>query len=823
MTASTPPVAGLSRSEKQALLRQILAERISRPRTEPVSFAQERLWFLDRLHPGSAFYNLAYAFRLHGALDGPALERALGEIVRRHEPLRTTLQEREGAPVQVIVPFGGFALPVQDLSGAGEAAREAEAQRQLFHWTRRPFDLAAGPLFRTGLLRLGEEDHVLLLGIHHVVTDEWSMGVLFGELSTLYQAYREGRGSPLPELSVRYADYVVHQREQLRGEALERELSYWKARLSGIPTLLELPTDRPRPQVQSNRGTYEQAELPRDLLGRLKTLGHREGATLYMVVLSAFQVLLSKYSGSEDVVVGTSIAGRTRREVEELIGFFVNTLVLRTDLSGDPSLRDVLGRVREVTLGAYEHQEMPFDRLVAELQPERSLGHSPLFQVMFSQRDQEGSGPRLPGLRLHPLACDPDTVKFDLNLAFRESPDCLSVVVGYRSELFDRSTTRRMLAHLGRVLEQFAADPTLRFSELELLGEAERRVLVNEWNATDAEYPRGACIHELFEAQVERTPGAVAASCEGRTLSYAELDERSNRLAHYLAARGVGPEVRVGICMEPSLEMVVGVLATLKAGGAYVPLDPTSPEARLSMMLEDSTPAALLTQAALNRVEGGLLPKSTVQVVEVDAGAAAWAALPGTSPAVADLAPENLGYVIYTSGSTGRPKGVMVPHRGVCNAIRAFTAAYRIGEGARVLFFAPLHFDASVLDLFTALCSGATLVVASREAMMPGEDLLGLLRRERVTHAKFTPSALAATPWAELPELKTVISTGEACSAEVVARWAPGRRFLNGYGPTEASVRVTAHETSDGTRPPPIGRPVANVRLYAVDGWGNPV
>ncbi|HEX7243296.1 MAG TPA: amino acid adenylation domain-containing protein, partial [Longimicrobiaceae bacterium] len=609
----------------------------------------------------------------------------------------------------------------------------------------------------------------------------------------------------------------------LRGEALERQLSYWKARLSGAPALLELPTDRPRPQVQSDRGAHEQATLPRDLAERLRALARREGATLYMVVLAAFQALLSRYSGSDDVVVGSPVAGRTRREVEELIGFFVNTLVLRTDLGGDPSLRDVLRRVREVTLGAQEHQEMPFDRLVAELQPERSLGHSPLFQVMFSQRDQEGSGLRLPGLRLHSLDCDPDTVKFDLNLAFSERSDGLSVVLGYRTELFDRSTTRRMLAHLARVLEQIASDPDLRFSELEVLGEAERRQVVEEWNRTEQAYPREVCIHELFEAQVKRTPGAVAASFEGRTLSYAELNERANRLAHYLAAWGVGPEVRVGICMEPGLEMVVGVLAVLKAGGAYVPLDPACPAARLSMMLEDSAPAALLTQAGLIRVREELLRKGTVRVVEVDADAAAWATMPETNPSRADFTPERLCYVIYTSGSTGRPKGVMVQHRGVCNSIRAFSAAYRIGAKARVLFFAPLHFDASVLDIFTALCSGATLVVASREALMPGEDLLALLRSERVTHAKFTPSALAATPWAELPELKTVISTGEACSAEVVARWAPGRRFLNGYGPTEASVRVTVQETADGTRPPPIGRPVANVRLYVLDGWGSPV
>ncbi|HEY7770659.1 amino acid adenylation domain-containing protein, partial [Longimicrobium sp.] len=444
----------------------------------PPSFAQERLWFIDRLEPGSAVYNMPMARRLAGPLNAAALERALGEIVRRHEALRTVFAEVDGSPAQVVAPFAGFALPVEDLSGLGEADREEAVRRRAGEEARRPFDLAAGPLFRAALLRLGAEDHVLLVGMHHIVSDGWSMGVLNRELSALYAAYREGRESPLPELPVQYADYAVWQREQLTGEVLDRQLAYWRERLAGAPELLELPTDHPRPPVQTHRGATVPVELSPELLERLQRLGRSEGATLYMVALAAFQVLLGKYAGSDDVVVGSPIAGRARSEVEGLIGFFVNTLVLRTDLSGDPGFREVLRRGREVTLGAYEHQEVPFEKLVAELSPERSLSHSPLFQVSFTLDNAQGAGGGLGGLAVQGVGTDFEAAKFDLSLSLTAAAQGLRGALNYGTDLFERGTIERMLGHLERVLEQVADNADVRLSQLELLGNAERALVL---------------------------------------------------------------------------------------------------------------------------------------------------------------------------------------------------------------------------------------------------------------------------------------------------------------------------------------------------------
>ncbi|MEO6082236.1 MAG: condensation domain-containing protein, partial [Umezawaea sp.] len=521
-----------------------------------LSFAQERLWFIDRLEGGSAPYNIPAALRLRGALDVDALERSLGEIVRRHESLRTVFREVDRGAVQVIAPFAGFALPIDDLSGLHPAARETEVRRRAREDAARPFDLAQGPLVRAALLRVADEEHVLLLCIHHIVTDGWSSGVLLRELSALYAAYRDGSDSPLAELPVQYADYAVWQREQLRGEVLDRQIGYWKERLAGAPALLELPADRPRPPVQSHRGAREMLDLPRALLDRLQALGRGEGATLYMVLLGAFQLLLSKYSGSEDIVVGSPIAGRTRREVEELIGFFANTLVLRTDLSADPTFRALLGRVREGTLGAYEHQEVPFEPLVAELQPERTLSHPPLFQVMFTLQNVDGYGVGLAGLRMEGVAGEVETTKFDLSLTAVPHDGGLGGTLEYSTDLFDPSTVRRMAAHLERVLEQVAENADVRLSELELLSAEERGLVVDAWNRTAAEVPADRCIHALFEEQAARTPGAAALRFGEDSLTYGELNARANRLAHYLAGLGVGPETRVAICLERGPEMV---------------------------------------------------------------------------------------------------------------------------------------------------------------------------------------------------------------------------------------------------------------------------
>ncbi|HST59694.1 MAG TPA: condensation domain-containing protein, partial [Longimicrobium sp.] len=513
----------------------------------PLSFAQERLWFLDQLESRSAFYNLPAALRLGGPLDAAALERALGEIVRRHEALRTSFPEVNGAPVQAILPFAGFSLRVEDLSALDGTAREADVRRRAREDGERPFDLARGPLFRASLLRLADDDHVLSMCMHHIVSDGWSMNVLAGELSALYGAYTAGAESPLPALAVQYADFAVWQREHLRGEVLDRQIAYWKGQLAGAPALLELPADRPRPALQSYRGAHETAEFGEGLLERLEALGRREGATLYMVLLSAFQVLLGKYAGTDDVVVGSPIAGRTRAETEPLIGFFVNTLVLRTELDGDPTFREVVARVRTATLAAYEHQDVPFERLVAELEPERSLSHAPLFQVVFALGNTGDAATALPGLRTAAMEPELDAAKFDLSLGVEQDASGLRGSMAYSTDLFDRATITRMLGHLARVLEQVAEHADVRLSALRLMDNAERAAVVRQGDRAGTASPAAERIHALFQAQAARTPDAVALVGRGGSLTYRALDARANRLANHLAGLGVGPEVRVGL------------------------------------------------------------------------------------------------------------------------------------------------------------------------------------------------------------------------------------------------------------------------------------
>ncbi|HEX2203314.1 MAG TPA: amino acid adenylation domain-containing protein, partial [Longimicrobium sp.] len=801
---------------------------VGRDRPLPLSFAQERLWFLDQLESDSAFYNIPVALRLSGAMDVSALERALGEIVRRHEALRTTFPEVDGAPVQAIAPFGGFALPVGDLSALEETEREAEVRRRVADDAARPFDLTHGPLFRAALLRLSAEEHVLVLSMHHVVSDGWSLGVLFRELSALYEAYAEGRESPLADLPVQYADFAVWQRAQLRGETLERQLAYWKGRLAGAPALLELPTDHPRPAVQTYRGAEEAVELPAGLLQRLEALGWGEGATLYMVLLSAFQLLLSKYAGTDDVVVGSPMAGRTRGEVEGLIGFFVNTLVLRTDLSGDPTFRELLGRVRDTTLGAYEHQEVPFERLVEVLQPERSLSHSPLFQVMFTLEDAEGTRASLPGLRAESVDAEVTTTKFDLTLSLGSDGGRLRGALVYSTDLFDRATIQRMAGHLERVLEQVSSRPDARLSEVELPSAEERDVVLHAWNRTEAGFPADVCIHQLIEDQAERTPNAVAVVFEDDAVTYGELNARANRLAHRLVRLGVGPEVRVGLCLERSVEMVVSILAVLKAGGAYVPLDPGYPAERLAYMLEDSGVPVLLTQERLR----GILPSSNATVLAVDSE---WAEIEteraeNPTPAVS---PSNLAYVIYTSGSTGRPKGAMNAHRGVVNRLWWMQAEYGIGAEDVILQKTPFSFDVSVWEFFWPLQQGAKLVMARPEGHRDPAYLAEVIETEGVTTLHFVPSMLQQfveeADSARCGSLQRVICSGEALPPALVARF--HERFPatvglhNLYGPTEAAVDVSywACERGDATGVVPIGRPVWNTQLYVLDAALRPV
>jgi amino acid adenylation domain-containing protein len=816
MTVPPESAGTLPRREKQELLRKILLEKIGRTRTAPTSFAQERLWFIDRLEPGSAVYNIPVAWRLEGALDAAALERALGEIVRRHEALRTAFAEVGGSPVQVIAPFGGFALPVEDLSGLGEAAVERRAGEE----ARQGFDLSAGPLFRAVLLRLGAENHVLLLTMHHVVGDGGSLGVLYRELSALYEAYREGGESPLPDVGVQYADHAVWQREHLRDGALEEKLAYWRGRLGDAPALLELPTDHPRPAVQTFRGAHERVELPLELLERLQALGRSEGATLYMVLLSAFQVLLGKYSGSDDIVVGSPIAGRTRKEIEETIGFFVNTLVLRTDLSGDPSFREVLRRVREVTLGAYEHQDVPFEKLVAELQPERSLSHSPLFQVMFALQNAVERGLALPGLEVSEAGAELASAKFDLSLMPRATAQGLRVGLNYSTDLFERGTIERMLGHLARVLEQVAADADVRLSQLELLSAEERGLVVDAWNRTAAEYPADQCIHELFQEQAARTPDAVAVVFEGAPLTYAELNERANQLAHYLRRRGVGPEVRVGICLERSLEMVIALLAVLKAGGAYVPLDPAYPAERLAYTLSDAGVPVVLAE---EKVRATLAVPDGVELISLDAARAELAAEPAENPE-SGAGPDSLAYVIYTSGSTGRPKGVMNHHGGVVNLLWSMRGTVAMAPGDRLLALTTIAFDISVLELFLPLLSGARVEVLGRSVALDPARLREAVAAGGGTVLQATPATwrlLLDAGW-EGGEGLRALSGGEALPAELAARLRERVGALwNVYGPTETTIWSTAQPLGAGPDAGgghvSIGAPVANTRVYVVD------
>ncbi|MFL5542599.1 MAG: amino acid adenylation domain-containing protein, partial [Longimicrobiaceae bacterium] len=794
---------------------------VERGQAPPLSFAQERLWFLDRLEPGNPFYNLPAALRLGGALDVPALERALGEVVRRHEALRTTFAEGGEGPVQVIAPFAGFALPVEDLSALDEGEREAELRRRATAEGVRPFDLAAGPLFRAALLRLGDDDHVLLLGMHHVVSDGWSMRVLFRELSALYAAYQGGGESPLPELPVQYADFAVWQREQLRGQALDRQLAWWKERLAGAPALLELPTDHPRPAAQTYRGGRVPVELPPELLERLQALARAEGATLYMVVLAAFQVLLARYAGSDDVVVGSPVAGRTRREVEDLVGFFINTLVLRTDLSGGPAFREVLRRVREATLGAYEHQDVPFEKLVEELRPERSLSHAPLVQVVFNlnQAAAPGGG-GLPGLRVDDVAGGGAVAKFDLSLDLTVTGRGLLGALTYATDLFEPRTAARMLEHLRRVLEQVTEDADAPVSRLRLAGAGERRALLDEWNRTARPFPRGLCIHERFAAQVRERPHAQALAWDDLQLTYAELDARANRLAHHLVQQGVGPDARVGVMLERGPELVVSLLAVLKAGGCYLPLDPEYPAERLALMLADAGARVLVTRRGLLSA----VPAFGGAAVCLDEAADALAAAPADAPRSA-AHPDNLAYVVYTSGSTGRPKGVMVAHRHVVQLV-VETDYVRLGPGDRVAQASNASFDALAFEAWGALLNGATLVGIPREVLLSPATVGEFLRDERIT-TLYQTTALLNQLSRERPgvfaSVREVLFGGQAADADrvrhLLATGKP-RRLLHMYGPTETTAWCSweeVEEVADDALTVSVGRPTGNQRIYVLD------
>ncbi|MET0622456.1 MAG: amino acid adenylation domain-containing protein, partial [Pyrinomonadaceae bacterium] len=788
----------------------------------PLSFAQQRLWFLSQVGADRATYNLPVVYELLGVLNVETLERSLNEVIRRHESLRTTFTIRDGQPVQVVRPSLTVGIPVVEPPAADDRdALWAELRRQSDEYSRQPFDLERGPLVRATLLKVSAEEHYFVVALHHIIGDAWSLGILMSELSALYHAFSAGRPSPLAELPIQYADFAAWQREWMQGEVMRRQLDYWKEKLGDLPPALRLPTDHPRPSVLTHRGGALCLPMSGRLTGELNDLCRREGVTLFMALLAAFDVLLYRYTGQTDLSVGTPISGRSRPEAEGLIGLFVNTIVLRADLSGDPTFRELLGRVREMMLEAHAHQDVPFEKLVGELRPERSASHSPLFQVMLVLQNAPVED-HMPSseltISLSGLDVDIGTSYFDLVVSIEESQGSLLAYWNYMTDLFEPATVERMFAHFQTLLESVVADPGRRISALDILGDEERRRLLVEANETRAPYSDGACVHELFEAQAARTPDALALVFGDTRVTYAELNARANRLARRLRALGVGPEEIVGLHFERSAEMVVAILAVLKAGGAYVPLDPAYPADRLAFMLEDSGARLLLTGRRLADPPHA----GRARVVRVDDERQAVEGQSGANLAPAATA-DNLAYCIYTSGSTGRPKGVMIAHRGVCNLAAAAARVFDVRPESRVLQFAPYSFDASVFEIFTALAAGAALVLAPRTTLMPGPALVELLREQAVTTVLFPPTVLAAMPDARLDALRALIAGGEECPPEVARRWADGRRFFNAYGPTETTVCATIVECADTSGKLPIGLAMSNMEVYLLDGDLRPV
>ncbi len=804
-------------------LPMITARGSDRGEALPLSYAQERLWFLNQWDSQSAVYNMYSLLRLQGRLDIRALERSVNEIVRRHEVLRTTFEAADGHPSQVIASRLQIPLSVVDLCGVPTGEREAVMQRLSVDEVQQPFDLSRGPLLRTTLLRLNTHEHILLLIMHHSISDGWSMSVFNRELAALYEAFSQEKPSPLPELPIQYADYALWQREMLSGPALQPPLDYWKQQLADLSPL-ELPTDHIRPAVQRFRGRAFRFRFAQELTAALRLLSQREGVTLFMTLLAGFQVLLSRYSRQTDIVVGTPIANRTRREVEDLIGPFVNTLVLRIDLSSNLSVHELLATVRQLTLEAYTHQDLPFDKLVEALNPERSMSHHPLFQVLFALHNMPATHLALSEVQVRPLNVETTVAHFDLTLNLYDGAEGLVGDIKYDWDLFEEQTIERLSNHYLQLLGAMASYPERRLGALSLLTEAEQEQL-RGWNMTGSQYRQDVSLPELFEEQAKRTPEAVALVFEEQQLTYGELNARANQLAHYLRHLGVGEEGLVGLYLERCIEMVVGMLAILKAGGAYVPLDLSYPHERLTFMLQDAQISVLLTQAHL---QGRFYEGPAVVRLDADWPAIARQSREDPSPG-AQM--DSLAYVIYTSGSTGQPKGVMVQQRSILRLVCGVDYV-RLDARQTLLQMAPVSFDAATFEVWAALLHGGRCVLFARD--IPGVDEIGeVLRRERVSTLWLTASlfnvVIDESPGV-LAGVQQLLIGGEALSVNHVRRGLetlPNVQIINGYGPTE-NTTFSCCDTIErpllsGAHSIPIGRPIANTQAHVLDSQGQPV
>src|SRR5258706_5917242 len=808
-----------------------IAESLTIPRrvnneSAPLSFAQQRLWFLNQLEPESCAYNERSALRLDGALDLDALQRAINAIVSRHEVLRTTYATTDGGePLQHIGERKAIDLPVIDISGLAEHQRDGEVQRIATELRDQPFDLGRDWPLRLALIKLAPCCHVLIEVKHHIASDGWSSSVFTRELAALYNCLSHGLPSPLPELAIQYADYAVWQREWLQGSVLEKQLAFWMAQLKEVP-VLDLPTDRPRQASSHNSGAKQTLNLPQALIDSLRSLSKREGTTLFMTLLAAFQVLLHRYTGQDDIAVGSPIAGRTRKETEGLIGFFVNTLVLRTKLQGNPSFRELLARVRETALQAYEHQDLPFEKLVEELNPDRNQSQTPLFQAMFAVQNMPRSNLDLSGLKVSPVEIEASTAKFDIWAAFVEQDGEMNLRIEYRTDLFEAATIERMLGHFQNLLEGIVSNPEQRISGLRLLSETEKCQLLVEWNDTSREYPSDRCIHELFEEQVERTPDAPAVVFDEQQLTYRELNNQANRLAHYLQNNGVGVESLVGICLERSIDLIVGLLGILKAGGAYVPLDPSYPKERLAFMLRDSAAQVLITEHALV----DQFPDCGAKMIFLDRYSAKIGEESDRNGA-GHATPDSLAYVIYTSGSTGEPKGVAVSQRAINRLVinsdyLQITSADVMAQGSNV------SFDAATFEIWGALLNGARLVSIAKDTLLSPPALFSAIERHGIT-TLFLTTPLFNQMVEQIPsalgKLRNLLFGGEAADPRRVdglLRNGPPVRLLHVYGPTETTTFASWHlvySVSEDATSIPIGKPIVNTEIYILDSHLDPV
>lgn len=789
----------------------------------PLSFAQQRMWFLYQLESQSPFYNEGLQLRVEGVLNIEALQQSVNEIIRRHEILRTTFPAIDGKPLQVIFPSLAMNIPVLDLQGL----EAAEIQQIVTKEARQPFDLSNGSLLRVTLLRLGPESHVLVLIMHHIITDGWSMGIFIQELSSLYQTFTLSSPLLLSELPIQYADFAVWQRQWLTEEIQKQQLNYWKQQLAGATPLLELPTDKPRPPVQTFSGATQKFQIDRNLSKQIKTFSQQSGATLFHTLLAAFIVLMFRYSGQDDICIGSPIANRNRREIETLVGFFVNTLVLRHKIEGNPSFNEFLSQVRQVATSAYTHQDVPFEQVVEALQPERSLSYNPLFQVVFVLENFLLDTLELPDVTLTPQFVERGTSQFDLTLAVWDTKQGLIGSWEYNSDLFEPDTIARMTSHFQTLLAAIIANPHQPIGELPLLSQPERHQLLVEWNDTYTPYPKSKCIHQLFEEQVEKTPNAVAVVYEDESLTYQQLNERANQLAQYLRSLGVKPEVLVGICIERSSKtlpkasplMLVGLLGILKAGGAYVPLDPAYPQERLAFMLEDAQVSVLLTQKSLVTT----LPPHQAQVVCLDSATFSTIAenLPHT------VTTDNLAYVIYTSGSTGRPKGVQIEHRGLLNLVFWHQQAFAVSSFDRVTQVAGVAFDACGWEIWPYFTAGASIHFPNDETRLYPEQLRNWLLSKAIT-ISFLPTPMAekilSLNWPANTALRTLLTGGD--QLHQYPSTSHPFEVVNNYGPTENTVVTTSGAVplkQQAYLPPAIGRAIANTQVYILDSLLQPV